>query len=266
MTLQQKVGQRLSVLVCIVIFVAIAGVVGGSFPVSSSTQHSGSDLSVQMSGGSISPGETVEVEVTLENTGTDSSPAPVFNLTSLPEGWGVISWTAPDSTYRESSNEWLWTELKEGNTHSLIIDIRTPDDASDTTITGIVTDGASNANSGSADISLSTTNSGGGGRSGGGGSTEPSQSETTSTPTATVPNTETPTRTTSSTTVPKSSPAPTQSSPTSTTTETTNNTTSPSRVSPSETSESTQSGVQIWVILASILLLAVSVVAVLLLR
>jgi hypothetical protein len=265
---QGEIGQRLLVVLCVVGLVAIAGGVTGAFTANASTQHDSADLSVEMSGGSVSPGETVTVEVTLENTGADTSPAPVFNLTALPDGWEVTSWSAPDATYQDDSNEWLWMELEAGNTHSLAIDIQAPEDASDITVSGIGTDGASNTASDSTEISLSTTDSGGGdsdtGSDGGGGS---SQSDTTtSTPTATTTpmETATSTPTTSPTSVPESTPSQTQ--PDSTPTEPANVTSSPSAVSPSETPAPTDSGVELWVIFGAVLLLTGGVAVVLLLR
>ena len=100
-------------------------------------------LSADMSAESseIVAGESVTVTVEITNEGDSLSPAPVFRLDALPEGWSVDSWSGSEATYRESTNEWLWTSLRAGESKQLSINLVTTDAADSVEISGEATDG-----------------------------------------------------------------------------------------------------------------------------
>jgi hypothetical protein len=114
--------------------------------------------------------------MTIENTGGESSPAPVFDLDELPSGWSVSSWSNADATYRSSTNEWLWTEIEGGEQEQLTVTLQASESASGFSVSGDLTDGYDNTANGEGEIIIGSaptptpTPTQGGGGGGGGGS------------------------------------------------------------------------------------------------
>jgi len=171
---KQQSRQRLFRVFCVVGFVATIGIVGGVFVAGASVQSGATDLSVDISTQSmyVTQGDSVSLEVTIQNTGDQNSPAPVFDLEKLPSGWSVSSWSNENATYRSSTNEWLWTELQAGGEKELTIILQASDAAESFTATGELFDGYDNTAVGDTKLIIgaaptSTGDSGGGGGGGG---------------------------------------------------------------------------------------------------
>lgn len=131
-------------------------------------------ISTDLTTNKVEPGESVELSITVTNSGSDTSPAPVVTFESLPDGWSVESWSADGATYRDSTNEWLWTQIPSDDSETLTVELEAPDSETDSQLSAIVTDGHDNEATASTDISVresSSDRSGGGG--GGGASIDP---------------------------------------------------------------------------------------------
>lgn len=102
----------------------------------------------------VSQGSTVSVTATLRNTGDRPSPAPVFDLAALPDGWTVDSWSNADATYRDATNEWLWTELRSGEREQLTLTLDVPERAESVSVSGELTDGLDNTDTDSVRIAV----------------------------------------------------------------------------------------------------------------
>ena len=160
-----------------------------SSPVVSQDTDNARSLEVTVSAEStyVSQGESVPVDVTIQNTGDESSPAPVFDMDELPSGWTVSSWSNADATYRSDTTEWLWTEIEGGEQEQLRITLQASETASDFSVSGELTDGYDNTANGEDQIVISSTPSptpgddgdGGGSSSSVGGDTSSGTSDTT---------------------------------------------------------------------------------------
>lgn len=144
MTTPRKPIKRVFVVTVVVLVVASSAGAGTVVGITAASTASNTDLSVSMTAdqSSINPGESISISVTISNSGSSHSPAPVYALESLPEGWSIATWSASNATYRSSTNEWLWTKLDAGETATLSVTFDTSSDASSTTIAGTLTDGA----------------------------------------------------------------------------------------------------------------------------
>lgn len=104
---------------------------------------------------SIQPGETVQVGVAIENTGSTTSPAPVLDLESLPAGWTVTEWSGTDAAYRNATNEWLWTTLEPGEVEKFTFTVEVPANASGVHELGAeLTDGDERSTTGSTEVAV----------------------------------------------------------------------------------------------------------------
>jgi len=150
------------------------------------------DLGVTLSAAdSVSAGDTVTVTVAIQNIGENRSPAPVFNLASLPTGWRLSTWSGTDAAYRSSTNEWLWTELRSNSTEQFTFTLATTERASDLTLSGHVSDGYENSATETLRIvveeaSSSDSNEGNGPNRDDSGTVTDSEATTVSQPTATT--------------------------------------------------------------------------------
>lgn len=143
-----------------------------SSPVVSQDTGTAQNLEVTVSAEStyVSQGKSVVVDVIIQNSGDESSPAPVFDMDELPSGWTVSSWSNTDATYRSDTNEWLWTEIEGGGQEQLRITLQASESASDFSISGELTDGYDNTANGEDKIIIGSASSptpGGGGDTGG---------------------------------------------------------------------------------------------------
>lgn len=118
------------------------------------TDSQGLDIEFTLPTDTISPSESLTMNVIIENNGDESSPAPVFHLTGLPEGWSVVSWSNAEAAYRDSTNEWLWTEIQPGEQVSLEITLEPSDAAEEVSIGGEVTDGKSASLTNSVEVTV----------------------------------------------------------------------------------------------------------------
>lgn len=80
------------------------------------------------SGGTTSPGETVTVSFTLENTGSEAS-AYILDASSLPDDFSIESRDDDGGTWKGSENSWLWQTVEAGNTVEPSLTISVPSDA-----------------------------------------------------------------------------------------------------------------------------------------
>lgn len=149
--------QGFALAVAVLLFVALfAGPVAG---VQNQTGNDNLDLELSAQSTSVSAGDSVTVEVVVTNAGNDTSPAPVLDLGPLQPGWNISSWSAPNATHRESTNEWLWTELEAGEETELILTLQSPQNASATTVEGEVTDGRNTSVSDEIEINVGSVGS-----------------------------------------------------------------------------------------------------------
>ncbi|WP_135855336.1 DUF11 domain-containing protein [Halorussus salinus] len=164
---------------------ATSGTVEGSAVANENVANTEAELALNMSGHAeeVEEGYEVRLEVTVRNEGNGTSPAPVFDLGRLPDGWAVASWSGSGATYRESTNEWLWTEVESEASRDLSITMTADSRTDSATISGEVTDGYDHRATDDIRIETGRASSGAGGGAGG-----QSISETTSTsePTETV--------------------------------------------------------------------------------
>ncbi|MGQ3331035.1 PGF-CTERM sorting domain-containing protein [Halorubrum sp. FL23] len=170
----------------VVICLAILVVPLSSPVVSQDTANTRSlDVTVSAESTYVSQGESVAVDVTVQNTGDESSPAPVFDLEEPPSGWTVTSWSNADATYRSDTNEWLWTELEGGGQEQLSITLQASDNASGFFVSGELTDGYDNTANGEDEIIIgsapSSTPSGSGSGGDGGDDSDDTSSGTSDT-------------------------------------------------------------------------------------
>ena len=110
-------------------------------------------LSIDPVRDTVEPGETVQIGVTVDNTGDEVAPGTVLSLDPLPDGWTLESWSGTDAAFRNSTNEWLWTTVDPGKTVKFTMVVAVPSDAvGDGTVTGTLTDGTDRQTSASATI------------------------------------------------------------------------------------------------------------------
>jgi hypothetical protein len=102
------------------------------------------DLTMSADSSTISE-ESVRINVTIANTGSQSSPAPVFEMDTLPSQWSIDSWSNRNAMYRSTTNEWLWIELGDKNKEQLTITLQPAESATDFTFSGEVSDGYGNS-------------------------------------------------------------------------------------------------------------------------
>lgn len=105
--------------------------------VSSAAADSGVHVTLNPTRDTVEPGETVQIGVTVENDADSVSPAPVLSVDTLPNGWAIESWSGTEATYRNSTDEWLWTTIESGETIKFTITISLPADISGTGTIGV---------------------------------------------------------------------------------------------------------------------------------
>lgn len=93
------------------------------------TAESGVHVTLNPTRDTVDPGETIQVGVTVRNDADTESPAPVLTVDTLPTGWTVESWAGTEASYRNSTNEWLWTTIEPGETIKFTITVSVPADA-----------------------------------------------------------------------------------------------------------------------------------------
>jgi PGF-pre-PGF domain-containing protein/uncharacterized repeat protein (TIGR01451 family) len=127
-------------------------------------QESSATLELELSSNkdTVQPGEQVQLDVVIRNTGDDVSPAPVFSFNALPEEWSIESWDGTDATYRDSKQEWIWISLEAGETKEYTITLDASEEAEDLAVTGEVSDGDENIASAETTIAVDRGSDSGG--------------------------------------------------------------------------------------------------------
>ena len=93
------------------------------------TRASSSSVALYADGGEFTAGNTVTVDYTLENSGSDASAT--LALGSLPDGWSVVDQSAADATWDANAETWTWSTLPGGENRTASVTLAVPSDAPD---------------------------------------------------------------------------------------------------------------------------------------
>ena len=116
----------------------------GATATDATAQQSDAELAVTVDANttSVSPGDEIRIDVTVENVGEEHSIGPVLDLQSLPDEWTVVDQDSPEATYRSSTEEWLWQELDSGEVGQVTLTVEATDLEGATTLEFVAHDAA----------------------------------------------------------------------------------------------------------------------------
>lgn len=175
----RQFGVGFVVALCLLSVVAVPITVSGAVD---SNPESDLSLSLSSDAATVQPNGSITVSVVVSNNGEGASPAPVFDLGPLPSGWSIESWASSGATYKQSSTEWLWTELGGGSDIELDLTFSVADQTGSFEIGGTVNDGYNETATDSVSVRVETNE-----RTGGDDGTGSTDDTTTSVPVSETP-------------------------------------------------------------------------------